>query len=148
MGSALVPTEFDTLSSNERSKRMSAVRNRDTKPELIVRDILRPIGLRYRRNYAGLPGKPDFVFVSRRKAIWVHGCFWHRHADCKLARMPKGRLEFWTAKLEGNQVRDELTRKKVEDLGWRTMVVWECELGHREDVERQIRSFLTDVEID
>nr|WP_255346545.1 very short patch repair endonuclease [Asticcacaulis sp. AC460] len=108
---------------------MSRIRGRDTKPEMRVRKALHAAGLRYRLHARELPGKPDMVFRSRRMALFVHGCFWHQHPDpsCKLARMPKSRLEFWRPKLEGNRVRDEKTRAALESSGWTVLEVWECE---------------------
>src|SRR3954452_1421546 len=98
----------DTLSSAARSARMAKVRGRDSKPEMLVRRMVHAMGFRYRLHDRRLPGAPDLVFPGRRKAIFVHGCFWHRHPDihCKLARMPKSRLDFWGPKLQGNRERD------------------------------------------
>jgi DNA mismatch endonuclease (patch repair protein) len=104
----------DTLTPQERSARMAKVRSRNTKPERVVRRLVYSLGFRYRLHVAHVPGKPDLVFASRRKAIFVHGCFWHRHAEpaCKLARMPKSRLDFWKPKLERNRLRDERTGRE------------------------------------
>jgi len=109
---------------------MALVRGRDTKPEQRVRKALYAAGLRYRL-HSKLPGKPDLIFPSRRIAVLVHGCFWHRHRDpnCKLARLPKSRLDFWQAKLEGNAKRDAEKQTALEALGWRVLIVWECEIG-------------------
>jgi DNA mismatch endonuclease Vsr len=93
---------MDTLSRKERSQRMSLIRNRDTKPELLVRRMIHAAGYRYRLQASGLPGKPDLVFPARRKVLFVHGCFWHRHPKCALARLPKSRLGFWLPKLTEN----------------------------------------------
>ena len=99
---------MDTLSKAQRSERMSRVRGKDTKPELLVRRLVHGMGYRYRLHRRDLPGTPDLVFPGRRKVIFVHGCFWHRHPDpaCKLARLPKSRTDFWLPKLEGNRARD------------------------------------------
>ncbi|MBW8748564.1 MAG: DNA mismatch endonuclease Vsr, partial [Acidobacteria bacterium] len=98
----------DTLSPKLRSQRMSLVKASDTKPEMIVRRLVHALGFRYRLHVRGLPGTPDLVFSRLRKVIFIHGCFWHRHRHrfCKLARMPKSRLDFWETKLEGNRLRD------------------------------------------
>ena len=142
-----VPSPLDTLSPEARSKRMSLVRGRDTKPELRVRGILRKLGYRYRLQYSGLPGKPDFAFPGKRKAIWVHGCFWHRYEDCSLARLPKGRHDFWVPKLEGNKERDLRDQDEVRQMGWQILVIWECELGNQASVESKIKRFLENCEI-
>jgi len=112
-----------------RSAQMSLVRGKDTKPELRVRRALHAAGLRYRLQGKGLPGKPDLVFTGRRIVVFVHGCFWHQHPspDCRLARMPKSRLDFWQPKLIGNRERDERVKATLEGRGWRVIEVWECE---------------------
>lgn len=112
-----------------RSAQMALVRGKDTKPELRVRRALHAAGLRYRLHRKDLAGKPDLVFPSLKTVVFVHGCFWHQHPDphCKLARMPKSRLDFWGPKLAGNRARDERVKKALEDQGWRVVEVWECE---------------------
>lgn len=122
---------MDTLAPEQRSERMSRVRGKDTKPELIVRRLLHGLGYRYRLHAGDLPGKPDIVFRGRRKAIYVHGCFWHRHPDpaCRLARLPKTRREFWVPKLEGNRRRDIENQRRLTEMGWDFLLVWECEIG-------------------
>jgi DNA mismatch endonuclease (patch repair protein) len=136
----------DTLTRMERSERMSRVRNRDTKPEMVIRRLLHRLGFRYRLHDKRLPGAPDLVFRSRRKVIFIHGCFWHRHSDpsCKLARMPKSKLDFWGPKLEGNRKRDLRIQSELEVIGWKYLIVWECELGHKEQLENKVRAFLTE----
>jgi DNA mismatch endonuclease (patch repair protein) len=142
-----VPSPIDTLSPEARSKRMSLVKGRDTKPERHVREILKKLGYRYRLQYSRLPGKPDFAFPAKRKAIWVHGCFWHRHENCSLARLPKGRQDFWIPKLEGNKKRDLEHQDKVRQMGWQILVIWECELSNQPSVESKIKHFLENYEI-
>ena len=132
----------DTLSPEQRSERMSRVKSKDTKPEFRVRRIAYAMGFRYRLNRKDLPGKPDLVFVKLNKVIFVHGCFWHRHRSCRLARLPKSRLDFWLPKLEENRKRDLRTKKKLSNLGWKSLVIWECELGNRTKIERRIKKFL------
>lgn len=107
---------------------MSRIRAKDTGPEMLVRRMVHAAGYRYRLHVSGLPGKPDLVFSGRRKVIFVHGCFWHLHAGCKSARIPKTRAEFWKEKLEGNRARDSRTEEQLKLLGWEVLTVWECEL--------------------
>ncbi len=123
---------------------MALVKGRDTKPEMIVRRMLHTMGYRYRLQAKDLPGKPDIVFRSRRKAIFVHGCFWHRHPDpnCKLARLPKSRLDFWQPKLEANAARDRATVERLEEIGWKVLIVWECELREREQLGNKLIRFI------
>ncbi len=135
----------DTLSSAERSERMSRVRNKDTKPEMRVRRLIHSLGYRYRLHHGGLPGKPDLVFPERRKVIFVHGCFWHRHEGCSRCRMPKSRQEFWALKLEKNRLRDIQNQAKLEELGWDVLVVWECETEEAAGLPGRIMGFLEDL---
>lgn len=134
----------DTLTHGERSKRMSQVKSKDTKPELVVRHLIYGLGYRYRLHRHDLPGKPDLVFSSSRKVIFVHGCFWHRHqiSKCKLARLPKSRLDFWLPKLEINRIRDKAVQAKLRRLGWKVFVVWECELRDMRRLSARIVRFL------
>lgn len=108
---------------------MALVRHKDTKPELRVRHFLHAAGLRYRLHAKDLPGRPDLVFPARKIVVFVHGCFWHRHPDseCKLARLPKSRLDFWRPKLEENVMRDCRNVIALEAAGWRVMTIWECQ---------------------
>ena len=131
----------DTLSAAERSERMSLVRSKDTKPEMAVRRLVHGLGYRYKLHDSSLPGKPDLVFPSRRKVIFVHGCFWHRHGKrCPLTRLPKSRLDFWQPKLEQNHKRDQRNRRLLQADGWRALTIWECQL-HR-DLGPRITKFL------
>jgi DNA mismatch endonuclease (patch repair protein) len=131
----------DSLSPAERSERMSRIRGKDTKPEMIVRRLVYGLGYRYRLHRKDLPGAPDLVFPGRRKVIFVHGCFWHRHDGC--GRLPKSRLDFWVPKLEANRLRDRRHRDALEALGWNVIVVWECEMKDRTRLAERIDSFLT-----
>lgn len=132
----------DTLTKRERSERMALVRSKHTKPELAIRRLVHGMGFRYRLHGNKLPGRPDLVFPARRKAIFVHGCFWHRHRGCKLARIPKSRVRFWKEKLEGNRKRDARNMTRIRRLGWSYLVIWECQLGKLESLSRKIRKFL------
>lgn len=107
---------------------MASIRTRNTKPELAVRRFLHSRGFRYRLHAKDLPGTPDIVFRSRRKAIFVHGCFWHRHLNCDLAADPKTRKEFWQRKFEANVARDTRARLELERAGWDVIIVWECQV--------------------
>lgn len=136
----------DTLTSRQRSERMSRVRGKDTKPEMKVRRLVHAMGYRYRLHRRDLPGTPDLVFPARKKVLYVHGCYWHRHPDpaCKLARLPKSRLEFWLPKLDANAERDRRNQEKIKDIGWRCLVVWECELKDEAFLQNKIQAFLDD----
>lgn len=133
---------MDTLTPAERSERMSRVRGRDTRPEMAVRKLLFSLGYRYRLHDKMLPGTPDIVLPSRRKIVFVHGCFWHRHANCALARLPKSRKAFWGAKLENNRLRDGRVKAALRRLGWSVATVWECQLGDMARLEKRLRRFL------
>lgn len=135
----------DSLSESKRSERMALIRARDTKPEMIVRRLVHAMGFRFRLHRKDLPGRPDLVLPRTRSVIFVHGCFWHRHPEpkCKLARMPKSRLDFWQPKLEGNRGRDLRNQSELEAMGWRFLVVWECELRHTEQLQNKLSAFLT-----
>lgn len=134
----------DTLTPKERSERMSRIRSKDTKPEMKLRRLVHGMGYRYRLHVSSLPGKPDLVFPGKRAIIFVHGCFWHRHPDphCKLARLPKSRLDFWLEKLEANRMRDMRDQRRLHELGWRVLVVWECEIQDAESLRHAVRAFL------
>lgn len=131
----------DFLSVAERSHRMSLIKNSDTKPELAVRRLIHGMGYRYRLHDNKLPGKPDLVFRSREKVIFVNGCFWHLH-DCGTYNLPKSRLDFWRPKLERNVQRDQEVRTQLESMGWKHMTIWECELRDIEEVAGRVREFL------
>lgn len=128
---------------------MSLIRGKDTKPEMVVRRLVHSLGYRYRLHRRDLPGCPDLVFSARRKVIFVHGCFWHRHPDstCKLARLPKSREEFWVPKLERNASRDRRNEQALKDQGWNVLVIWECETNNQGMLKRKIQAFFHD-EID
>jgi DNA mismatch endonuclease (patch repair protein) len=120
---------------------MSRVPSKNTKPEIVVRKMLHRLGYRYRLHGKGLPGKPDIVFSARKKAIFVHGCFWHSHG-CKMGREPKSNLDFWRPKLAANRKRDRRNQFELEQIGWRVETVWQCELKEFQLVERKLVEFL------
>lgn len=117
----------DTFTVEQRSRVMAHVRSRNTTPELRVRRTAHAMGLRYALHKKGLPGTPDVAFVSRKVALYVHGCFWHRHEGCRLASTPKSNEDFWRAKFERNVARDQKVRLEIEAKGWRAEIIWECE---------------------
>lgn len=134
---------MDIYDPAKRSRVMSAVKSADTAPEMVVRRLLYSMGHRYRLHRADLPGKPDVVFQKRRKAIFVHGCFWHGH-DCSKGRLPATRTDYWRTKIGRNVIRDREQTRQLEADGWSVLKIWECETRKR-DVEilsEKLRSFL------
>lgn len=128
---------------------MAAIRSKDMKPEMAVRRLVHSLGFRYRLHNKKLPGKPDLVFKSRRKVVFVHGCFWHQHDDptCLDGRLPKSRPEYWIPKLSKNRERDQRNIKALQDEGWAVAVVWECETRDIPALEEKLRRFLSGIEI-
>lgn len=110
---------------------MSRIHSSNTAPEVAVRRALHALGFRFRLHRKDLPGKPDITLPCHKTVVFVHGCFWHRHRGCKIATMPKSRIEFWAEKFENNVDRDSRSRELLKALGWRVIVVWECEVGSR-----------------
>lgn len=121
---------------------MSLIRGKGSEPEMKLRRLVHGMGFRYRLHVKALPGKPDLVFPSKRAVIFMHGCFWHRHKGCKLARLPKSKLEFWKPKLEQNRKRDLRHLQLLNAMAWRVLVIWECELADVERVSLIVREFL------
>jgi len=132
---------MDTLSRSERSERMARIRGRDTKPELLVRRLVHRCGFRYRLHRKMLPGKPDLVFPSRKKVIFVHGCFWHSHG-CRISHTPKSNADYWGPKLERNVLRDQRNIQALRAAGWSSFVIWECETDDEERIRKRIVKFL------
>lgn len=132
----------DRISSEHRSWNMSRIRQADTQPELTVRHLLHGMGYRYRLHRRDLPGSPDIVFPGRRKVIFVHGCFWHRHPDCPKAYTPKTRTDFWQTKFDRNVVRDARVESDLRSSGWDVMVVWECETKDSDRLRLQLTAWL------
>lgn len=122
---------MDVVDKATRSRMMSGIRGKDTKPELLVRSHLHRKGLRYRL-HAKLPGKPDLVFSKHRTVVFVHGCFWHRHENCRYSTTPQSNAEFWQAKFASNVRRDALVQEKLTAVGWRVLVVWSCQTSKEE----------------
>ena len=121
---------------------MRAVKSRDTTPELAVRKLVHGMGYRYRLYRENLPGKPDLVFAGRKKVVFVHGCFWHQHNCARGARTPKSNQDYWIPKLDRNQRRDRQVRSQLRRLGWKSLVVWECQTKNPKKLANRIRSFL------
>ena len=122
---------------------MRRIRKTDTKPELVVRRATHRLGYRFRLHSKDLPGTPDLVFPRLRKIIFVHGCFWHQHEGCKLARMPKSRLDYWQPKLLRNRQRDEVALAALRKAGWSVRVIWECEVADEQSVASRVDCFLS-----
>lgn len=132
----------DIVNKEQRSRNMSRIRGRDTKPELVVRRTAHRMGLRFRLYRKDLPGTPDLIFPKHRLAVFVHGCYWHRHNGCRFAYSPKSRVEFWTKKFEQNVERDRRNQTALRDLGWRVLVIWECETRDYRIIEERLRGCL------
>jgi DNA mismatch endonuclease, patch repair protein len=132
---------MDNLTVAERSARMARIRGRDTKPELVVRKLLFSLGYRYRIHVQGLPGRPDIAFPSLKKAIFVHGCFWHQHG-CGKYKQPASRLDFWLPKLDLNVRRDRRKLRQLNRAGWQYRIVWECQLCCQAALARRLSAFL------
>lgn len=139
----------DIKSPEERSLNMAKIRSKDTKPEVWLRKQLFERGYRYRKNVNNVPGHPDLWLAKYDTAVFVHGCFWHRHENCKYAYMPKSRVEFWSEKFRRNQERDKVVKEELEKVGVKMLVVWECtvkrmmkETEVSSDMMRMIEAFL------
>ena len=133
---------MDKVSKSARSRMMSRVKGRDTKPEKLVRSLLHRLGYRFRLHRGDLPGNPDIVLPKYRKAIFVHGCFWHQHPGCRRAKRPSSNEEFWNGKLDRNVARDRKQMKKLEKLGWSHLIVWECETKDQSILRDELMSFI------
>ena len=127
--------------SEQRSRNMSAIKSKNTKPEIKVRKILHSMGYRFRLHRKDLPGSPDIVLPKYKTVIFVHGCFWHRHENCKYASTPKTRQEFWEAKFRENINRDKLNQENLSSKGWKIIIVWECEIKDKDfDLNRLFKN--------
>tara|TARA_B100000674_G_scaffold410126_1_gene357831 strand:+ start:97 stop:519 length:423 start_codon:yes stop_codon:yes gene_type:complete len=124
--------------TDQRSKNMSAIKSKNTKPEIAVRKLLHSMGYRFRLHSKDLPGSPDIVLPKYKTVIFVHGCFWHRHDNCKYASTPKTRQEFWNKKFTTNIDRDLVIQNKIKNLNWRSIVIWECETKNMENLRYKI----------
>lgn len=122
---------------------MSRVKGLDTKPELKVRRIIHGMGYRYRLRSRNLPGKPDIVLTRHNKVIFVNGCFWHGHVNCKRSKKPSSNVEFWEKKINGNVKRDDNNLQELKKLGWQSLVIWQCEIKDNEKLYKRLENFLT-----
>lgn len=133
---------MDKLTVAHRSWLMSHVKSKNTGPEMLVRHLVFRMGYRYRLHDKRLPGKPDLVFSGRRKAIFVNGCFWHAHEDCRYASLPKTRVSFWQEKLQKNRIRDRANTALLQAKGWKVLTVWQCELKDIETLANKLYDFI------
>lgn len=134
---------MDRLSPDERSALMGKIKQKNTSPERSVRSLLHKMGLRFRLHRKDLPGTPDIVLPRFKVAIQVHGCFWHRHRGCSDATQPKSNTEFWISKFAKNVNRDRLAHKQLRRLGWKVIIVWECELKDLNTLEMKLQKAIT-----
>jgi len=132
----------DNLTSEQRKRAMSSVRQQDTKPEKLVRSILHRLGFRFRKNVSSIAGKPDIVLPKYKTIIFVHGCFWHQHKNCRKAARPTSNTEFWNTKLDKNVKRDKQTVKELKSLGWKVLTVWTCEMKDKELLIEKLKNSL------
>lgn len=132
----------DVFSREKRSIIMSKVKARDTKPERIVRSMLHGMGFRFRLRNGELPGNPDIVLPRHKRAVFVNGCFWHGHDGCPRAARPKSNSDFWNKKLDGNIARDKLNKCELERLGWKVLIVWECETKLPASLHEKLENFM------
>jgi DNA mismatch endonuclease (patch repair protein) len=135
---------MDVFTAEQRSALMSRIRGKDTKPELTVRRLAHALGYRFRLHRRDLPGVPDLTFPGPRKVVFVHGCFWHQHPECRFAYKPKSNLEFWKRKLAANTRRDANVLQKLREQGWSPLVIWECETSDLQHLTDRLKSHLAD----
>jgi len=145
---------MDIKSQEERSLNMAKIRSKKTKPEMYIRSLLHRNGLRFRANYSVVAGKPDLFFSKKKIAVFVHGCYWHRHQGCQYAYSPKSNVDFWVKKLEGNRIHDEIVYKKLKEMGIRILIIWECTIKRMQkdpnvetDILKAIDSFMNETDI-
>ncbi len=132
----------DRISKEHRSWNMSRVKNKNTKLELLVRSLLHRRGFRFRLHKRDLPGRPDIVLPKYMTVIFVHGCFWHQHKECPASKRPSTNVEFWDSKLDDTITRDKINQKKLRDLGWHVIVIWECEMKNLQQLETKLARLL------
>lgn len=135
---------MDTRSPDQRRRIMQSVKSKNTGPEMKVRRVLHAMGYRFRLHRKDLPGKPDIVLPKHRKAIFVHGCFWHSHG-CSKGQLPKSRLDYWLPKLERNAARDREKVEELETLGWKVLVIWQCEIQDADALRKRLGTFVDEI---
>ncbi|MGD0737568.1 MAG: DNA mismatch endonuclease Vsr [Terracidiphilus sp.] len=133
---------MDKISPAQRSANMRRIRSVNTTPEIATRSLIHRLGYRFRLHRKDLPGRPDIVFASRQKVIFVHGCFWHQHSECREGRIPGSRSEYWLPKLQGNKKKDAAHRLELERSGWGVLEIWECQCGDEQSLAELIKEFL------
>lgn len=132
----------DVFSKNKRSQIMAKISGKDTKPEILVRKFLFSKGFRYRKNDRRIAGKPDIVLPKYKTIIFIHGCFWHGHKNCKAATLPTTNLDFWKSKIEGNSKRDQQTQRLLKKQGWRLSVIWQCRIKNKNLFEKSMKTLV------
>jgi len=133
---------MDVFDKKKRSQIMAKIKGKDTKPEKTVRSLLHKMGYRFRLHRSDLPGNPDIVLPKHRKVIFVHGCFWHGHKNCPRSKRPATNKKFWNEKLSKNIKRDIFNQKKLKEMGWLTLIIWECEMKEFKNLQLKLESFL------
>ena len=132
----------DIVTPARRSEMMSRIRGKGTKPELLVRSAAHRLGFRFRLHVRKLPGSPDLVFPRKKIALFVHGCFWHRHQGCRYCYVPKSNIQFWREKFKMNVLRDRRVRTGLEEMGWRVAIIWECETVNPDSLRKRLKELL------
>ncbi|MBX5128513.1 DNA mismatch endonuclease Vsr [Rhizobium lentis] len=130
---------MDIVTREQRSRMMSGIRGKNTRPELAVRKAAHALGYRFRLHRKDLPGSPDLVFPRKNTVVFVHGCYWHRHEGCRYCYIPKSNVEFWATKFKKNIARDQRVREELEQRGWRVVTLWECEAADEEDLRIRLK---------
>ncbi len=133
---------MDVFSRGKRSQIMSRISGKDTKPEILVRSLLHRMGYRFRLHKKELPGKPDITLPKHKKVIFVHGCFWHGHENCSRSKRPSTNVVFWDKKIDGNIERDKKNIRNLENLGWKTLTLWTCEIINQDLLKHRLISFM------
>ena len=133
---------MDHLTKSKRSENMSRIKNKNTTPEIAVRKTLHSMGYRYRLHSASVYGKPDIVIKTKRKAVFVHGCFWHRHKNCSLATTPKTNTSYWEKKFQTNIARDKKVQERLDKENWKFLIIWECEIKDKTELKKKLSKFM------